>query len=146
MSKVTESTSKVHENKRDIFSAYRQNIEKCFSIIDKTVPQYTQAISNLQQEYFASWKNLSESAIAVQQRFATRSGISTTTPDVFSKVARSATEEIVKAYDIQNQVNLASIDATKQNIKTFNDNASAFADLNQNIINSWISAWNTTRN
>jgi len=31
-----------------------------------------------------------------------------------------------------------TIDATVQNIKTFNDNVNAFADLNKNIIQSWM--------
>ena len=39
------------------------------------------------------------------------------------KVIHDTTEEFVKAASIQNQVTLATIDATQQNIKTFNDNA-----------------------
>jgi len=41
---------------------------------------------------------------------------------------------------------LASIDATQQNIKTFNDNAKSFVELNKNILQSWISAFTTKNN
>jgi len=46
---------------------------------------------------------------------------------------------------MQNQIALATIDATQQNIKTFNDNAKSFADLNKNVLQSWISTF-TARN
>ncbi len=59
---------------------------------------------------------------------------------------QDTTEEIVKAVAIQNQVVLATIDATQQNIKTFNDNAKSFADLNRNILQSWIAAFATKTN
>jgi hypothetical protein len=58
---------------------------------------------------------------------------------------RDTTEEIVKATSIQNQMALATIDATQQNIKTFNDNAKSFADLNKNIMQSWITAFTTRK-
>jgi spore coat polysaccharide biosynthesis protein SpsF (cytidylyltransferase family) len=56
------------------------------------------------------------------------------------------TDEFVKVNSIQNQVVLATIDATQQNIKTFNDNAKSFADLNRNILQSWISVFTTKNN
>ena len=31
-----------------------------------------------------------------------------------------------------------AIDATVQNFKTFNDNVNAFAELNKNIIQTWV--------
>ena len=55
------------------------------------------------------------------------------------KVIQDTVEEYVKITSIQNQVILATLDATQQNIKTFNDNITSFAELNQNILNSWIS-------
>ena len=57
-----------------------------------------------------------------------------------------ATEEAIKMRVVQNKVVLAAIDTTRQNVKTFNDNAKAFAELNNNILQSWISAFTPTRN
>ena len=61
-------------------------------------------------------------------------------------LAMNVAEEFVKASSIQNQIVLASIDATQQNIKTFNDNAKSFVELNKNILQSWISAFATKNN
>jgi hypothetical protein len=41
---------------------------------------------------------------------------------------------------------LTTIDATQQNIKTFNDNVKSLADLNKNILQSWISTFTTKCN
>ena len=75
-----------------------------------------------------------------------KAGIATNIPEATLKVIHDTTEEFVKAASIQNQVALATIDATQQNIKTFNDNAKSFADLNRNILQSWISAFTTKNN
>ena len=37
------------------------------------------------------------------------------------------------------------MDATTQNVKAFNDNVTAFTDLNKNIIQSWISTFTPSR-
>ena len=75
-----------------------------------------------------------------------KAGIAANIPEAPLKVIHDTTEEFVKTASIQNQVTLATIDATQQNIKTFNDNAKSFADLNQNILQSWISAFSTKTN
>ena len=72
--------------------------------------------------------------------------IASDVPSTTLKVIDDTTEEFVKASSIQNQIVLASIDATQQNIKTFNDNAKSFVELNKNILQSWISAFATKNN
>jgi len=132
-------------NPKDAFSIYQQNVDKVFTSIKQSVPQYHQSITNVQQEYLQAYENMVDSSITLQKEFAKKSGIAANIPEVTLKVMRDTTEEFVKAASIQNQIALATIDATQQNIKTFNDNAKSFADLNKNIMQSWISAF-TTRN
>ena len=132
-------------NPKDAFSVYQQNVDKLFTSIKQSVPQYHQSITNVQQEYLQAYENIVDSSITLQKEFAKKSGIAANIPETTLKVIRDTTEEFVKAASIQNQIALATIDATQQNIKTFNDNAKSFADLNKNILQSWISAF-TTRN
>ena len=132
-------------NPKDAFSIYQQNVDKVFTSIKQSVPQYHQSITNVQQEYLQAYENMVDSSITLQKEFAKKSGIAANIPETTLKVMRDTTEEFVKAASIQNQMVLATIDATQQNIKTFNDNAKSFADLNKNIMQSWISAF-TTRN
>jgi|TARA_B100000809_G_scaffold82079_1_gene80375 hypothetical protein len=138
-----ETTTK---NSKDIFSVYQQNVDKLFNGIKQAVPQYHQSITNVQQEYLQAYENIVDSTITLQREYAKKAGIATNIPEATLKVIRDTTEEFVKSASIQNQVALATIDATQQNIKTFNDNAKSFADLNRNVLQSWISAFATKNN
>ena len=131
---------------KDMFSVYQENVDKIFSGIRHSVPQYHQSITNVQQEYLQAYENIVDSTIALQKECAKKAGIATNIPQATLKVIHDTTEEFVKAASIQNQMTLATIDATQQNIKTFNDNAKSFADLNKNIIQSWITAFTTKNN
>jgi len=138
-----ETTTK---NSKDVFSVYQQNVDKLFNGIKQSVPQYHQSITNVQQEYLQAYENVVDTTITLQREYARKAGIATNIPEATLKVIRDTTEEYVKAASIQNQVALATIDATQQNIKTFNDNAKSFADLNRNILQSWISVFTTKNN
>ncbi len=133
-------------NPKDVFSVYQENIDKFFNGIKQSVPQYHQSITNVQQEYLQAYENVVDSTITLQKEYVKKAGIAANLPEATLKVINDTTEEFVKATSIQNQVTLATIDATQQNIKTFNDNAKSFADLNRNILQSWISAFTTKTN
>ncbi len=135
-----------HSNPKDIFSVYQQNVDKFFNGIRTSVPQYHQAITNVQQEFIQAYENIADSAVTLQKEYAKKAGIAANIPEATIKVIQDTTEEVVKATSIQNQVTLATIDAAQQNIKTFNDNANSFAELNRNILQSWISVFSTKTN
>ena len=131
---------------KDVFSVYQESIDKIFTGIRQSVPQYHQSITNVQQEYLQAYENVVDSTITLQKEYAKKLGVAANIPQAALKVMNDTTEEFVKAASIQNQITLATIDATQQNIKTFNDNAKSFADLNRNILQSWISAFTTKNN
>jgi hypothetical protein len=131
---------------KDVFSVYQENVDKIFNGIKQSVPQYHQSITNVQQEYLQAYENVVDSTITLQKEYVQKAGIAANIPEATLKVIHDTTEEFVKAASIQNQVTLATIDATQQNIKTFNDNAKSFTDLNRNILQSWISAFTTKTN
>ena len=133
-------------NSKDMFSIYQANVDKMFSGIKQSVPQYHQSITNVQQEYLQAVENMIDSSITLQKEFVMKAGIASDVPTTTLKVIDNTTEEFVKVSSIQNQIALATIDATQQNIKTFNDNAKSFVDLNKNILQSWISAFTTKSN
>jgi len=139
------STTEKITNAKDVYGVSQQNVDKYFNGIKQQVPRYHQSVTNVQQEYLDACENIINSTITLQKEFARKAGVTTNVPEAALKAIRDTTEEIVKASTIQNQIALATIDATQQNIKTFNDNAKAFADLNKNILQSWISAF-TQRN
>ena len=134
------------KNPKDVFSVYQENVDRLFNGVKQSVPQYHQSITNVQQEYLQAYENMVDSSITLQKEYVKKTGIKADIPETTLKVIHDTTEEFVKVSSIQNQITLATIDITQQNIKTFNDNAKSFADLNRNILQSWISVFTTKNN
>ena len=133
-------------NSKDALSIYQKNIDKIFCGVKKSVPKYHQSITNLQQEYFQAFENMVNFSIVLQKEFATKENVVSDVPSTALKMINDTTEEFVKMFSIQTQITFASIDATQQNIKIFNDNIKSFVELNKNILQSWISVFTTKNN
>jgi hypothetical protein len=87
-----------------------------------------------------------DAAITMQQEFAQKSGLSSDVPDAAKSVIVDSNKQMIQASSIQKQITKTVMDATTQNVKSFNDNITAFTDLNKNIIQSWITTCTPTRN
>jgi len=146
MSKHSTSQETGYTHGRDSYKVFSENFGKYISEVERELPQYFQSVSNFQQEFLNTWKNTVESAMAVQREFATKAGIKTDVPDAALKIVQDATEEFVKARSVQNKIAIASIESARENVKTFNNSATAFTELNKNLVQSWISTFNPTRN
>ena len=127
--------------KNDVFSAVEETVEKQIQATEKSFPNYQTSVTSLQQEYTEAFQNIVDSTIALQREFANKTGINTALPEATESVVNKTNEQISKVQDVQNKVSLATIDATRQNIKIFNENAKAFADLNKSVMQSWITAF-----
>ena len=127
--------------KNDVFSAVEETVEKQIQATEKSFPNYQTSVTSLQQEYIEAFQNIVDSTIALQREFANKTGINTALPEATESVVNKTNEQISKVQDVQNKVSLATIDATRQNIKIFNENAKAFADLNKSVMQSWITAF-----
>ena len=122
----------------DVYSLYRQNVQKYFENISKITPQYFQSITHLQEECVKAIEKTINASVDMQQEFARKSGVSTEIPSSAKTAFVDTNKQIVQANTMNNQFVKTTIDATVQNIQAFNDNVNAFADLNKNIIQSWI--------
>ena len=122
----------------DAYTMYKQNVQKYFENISKFTPQYFQAATDLQKECMSTCEKTITASISVQQEFTKKSGMKTDIPDSAKTAIVDTNKQIVQASTINNQLVKTTIDATVQNFKTFNDNVNAFADLNKNIIQSWM--------
>ncbi len=137
MSKI-ENTS----NQKDIYSVWKDGIDSFYSNIEKSIPQYHQAATDLFQEYVKAWNNVASSSVDMQREFATKAGIKSNLPESSIKMIHDSEEKLNRSLSVQNKISIASIDATKQNIKTWNDNSSAFANINKSMVDSLVSSFN----
>ena len=137
-----------HENtsSKDVFSSWKQTSDKYFDAVEKSIPSYHQSVTSLQQEYLQACDDAIESTIEFQRKFANKAGINTKVPEATLKAVHETNEQVIKSFDVQNKMALAAVDAARQNVKTFTNNAKAFGELNNNVMQSWVSAFTPTRN
>ena len=140
-----EETTKSDRTTTDIFAVYNENVDKYFDNVEKSIPKYSQTIEEVQQEYLQTCENVTKATISLQKEFLKKTGWSTNVPDATQKVFQETNDAFVKARSVRDQVILATIDTAKQNIKTWNDNAKTFADLNRNILQSWLSVFTVSK-
>jgi len=136
---MSNESNKIVEN--DVFSTVEETVQEQVKSAEKSFPNYQTSVTSLQQEYTEAFQNIVDSTIALQREFANKTGINTALPEATESAVNKTNEQISKVQDVQNKVVLATIDATRQNIKTFNENAKAFADLNKSVMQSWITAF-----
>ena len=122
----------------DAFSTYKQNVQKYFENISKITPQYFQSITYLQEECLKACEKTINSSVSLQQEFAKKTGMSTEIPANAKTAFVDVNKQIVQASTLSNQFIKTTIDATVQNMKTFNDNINSYVELNKNIIQNWV--------
>ena len=131
---------------KDVFSTWKQTSDKYMDAVEKVIPSYHQSVTSLQQEYIQACENAIDSSIEFQRKFANKTGINTNVPEATLKAVRDTNEQVIKSVDVQSKMALATVDAARQNVQTFANNAKAFAELNNNVMQSWTSAFTQIRN
>ena len=139
------SKQTTHQGK-DIFQVYQKNFGKYFTEAEKTVPQYFQSVLNYQKTFLDTWKDTLDAVLGVQRKYTQKAQINTQIPEASSKAIDKSTDGLIKVGLIQDQFVNAILDVTEENVKAFHESAEAFADFNNNLIESWFTAFKNTRN
>ena len=126
--------SKPTPQPKDIFSVCKKNVDKFFTEIEKSTPAYQKSAAKLQQDYLDAWKSVINSAISLEQEYATKAGFNVDVPEATLSAIREVTQQAIKAYEVQNKVVMDTAEATKQAFNAFNENTKSFASLNRNIM------------
>ena len=122
--------------KKDIFVSMTENFDKIHNSIEQSTPVYIQSMSNLQQEFLATWKNMMCSSITLQQGYAEKMGLNTESMEKTTQIIQKITEEMVKGFKIQSEFVRTWLDTSKQNIHRINENSTTFTEVNKKFINS----------
>ncbi len=126
--------NKSSSESKDLFGVSKKNVERFFTEIEKSSPKYHQSVSKLQQDYIDAWKTVINSAISLEQEYATKAGYKMEVPASVLKTIRDITDISLQAYASQNKIATDTSEATKQAFKTFNQNTKSFATLNKEIM------------
>ena len=125
---------KSSQESKDLFGVSKKNVERFFNEVEKSAPKYHQSVVKLQQDYIDAWKTVINSAISLEQEYATKAGYKTEVPESVLKTIRDITDISLQAYASQNKIATDTSEATKQAFKTFNQNTKSFATLNREIM------------
>ena len=128
------------QESKDIFSICKKNVDKFFSEIEKSTPKYQESAAKLQQDYITAWKEVINSAIALEEEYATKAGLRANVPDAALDAVRTITRQASDAFAAQNKAVMNSAEITKQTFNAFNENTKSFASLNRNIMGFMMSA------
>ena len=142
----TNTGNSSNTSSKDVFTTWKQTSDKYMDAVEKVIPSYHQSVTRLQQEYNQASENAVDSTIEFERKFANKTGINTNVPEATLKAVRDTNEQVIKSFDVQSKMALAAVDAARQNVQTFANNAKAFAELNNNVMQSWTSAFTQTRN
>ena len=132
--------SNTAQQPKDIFSVCKKNVDKFFSEIEKSAPPYQASVQKLQQDYINAWKSVINSAISLEQEYATKTGFNADVSQATKSAIQEITQQAIKAYTDQNKAIMNTTEITKQGFNAFNENTKSIASLNRNIMGLMMSA------
>ena len=132
-------TANAAKSQNDDFTIFDKVNQRYFSEIEHSVPHFQQTLFDLQNECYKSWRNAINANVELQKELLGKSGFNFTLPKVTETIIDNVGNEIVKYRLACIKIAIATIESGTKNMKTWNDNASTFVDLNRKIINGWMS-------
>jgi len=127
------------ELNQDIYSVFEDSISTYFNEVKANTASYLQAVTNLQEEIIELRKHNAESAIALQKGISEKFATDTDLPDATLEIGKTIAEQNSQAWNMQNKMNLKSLDIMAKNIQAFNSNCKTFDNISKGIIDSWAS-------
>jgi len=128
------------ENKdtKNNFDLVEQIYKKYFIEIENSVPHIQQVLFDLQNESYKTWKNAINANMSLQKEIIENSKFNYDVPESLKSIIEDMSEETVKYRSLCNKIIIATIESGKKNVKTWNDNADSFVDLNRKIMHYWL--------
>jgi len=114
---------------------------KYFSEIEHSVLHYQQTLFDFQNECYKTWKNAVNANVQLQKTMCGKSGFNFVLPETAKTIIENLDDEITKYRLACNKITIATIESGTKNVKTLNNNAETFVDLNKKIMHFWLSGF-----
>ena len=125
---------------KDDADAIDRIAKKYFLEVEQSVPHMQQVLFDLQNEYYKTWKGAVNANISLQKEFLKKSGLDNTVSDAAKSLVENMGDEAIKYRDYCRKIAIGNVRTAKQNVKTLNDNAELYADMNRKMMDYWMSA------
>lgn len=129
-------------NIQDIIETMQNSLFDITNEIAKVHPRYAQSFSNFQAECLEATKMVIQTLSNFQSTLIKSSCINFDNRSVFytgqiKNQVTTLTDNIIKGFDIWNQITLDSIDIAKENLKIYTEVMTSMDIHNRDLINSW---------
>jgi hypothetical protein len=126
--------SELPQDSKNFFTISKKNTIQFFNETRRISPKYHQSIVNLQQDYIDAWKTVINSAISLEQEYATNTGFLTKVSETTLQTIRDMVKMSNQAYIQQNKLTFDTVKTTKDAFNIFNETTKSFALLNEEIM------------
>lgn len=124
---------------KDVFDTIFDTYVNAIDEVVRTQAQYTQTITNIQQEYNDSVKKILESLLSISKTTMHNTWGSVKIPTIFTKGISDTADVASKITNINNKTIISVLELVRQNMRVFNDNIDSFTKLGINMVNTWSS-------
>lgn len=128
-------------SQKDNFDVLEKINQRYFLELEISVPHIQQTLFDLQNEWYKTWKNIVNASLSTQKEFQENSGYNFKIPDAAKTILENLSEKALKYRTVSNKIVITTIEASKKNVKTINDNADIFIELNRKIMHYWLSVF-----
>ena len=133
--------SENQEKQNNSFELIDKISKKHFLEIEHTVPHFQQILFDFQNEWYKTWKNSINANVTLQKEFSLKTGFDIPVPVSTQKIIENMNKETAKYRSVYNKIIINTIETGKKNAKMWNDNMDKFVDLNQKIMQYWLSSF-----
>jgi len=120
----------------DFYLICKENIEKYFHNIEKSIPRFHQTFSEFQQEYLQFYENLFKSSISFQKEMLENLKIEQIQFFGVSQNISKSTEMAIKLHSIENETIVSSVESFKDIIKDWNGVILSYSSVYKKIFQS----------
>nr|CAF28736.1 hypothetical protein [uncultured crenarchaeote] len=140
--KTLKTISNDASNNQSIIETIQKSLFDITNEIAKVQPRYAQSVSNFQAEYLEATKMVIQTFTNFQSTLIKFNWInfdnrSTLYTDQIKNQVTMLTENIIKTFDIWNQITIDSIDIAKENVKLYTEAMTSMDIRNRDLISSW---------
>lgn len=135
-----------------LFDVANKIYAKLVNEAGKAQPQYTQAISNLQQEYIEAARNAIQTITSAEKQFANSSSSNFVISDSavpyiqgFVKHSNDFINNITSIAEINNQLTINALNALRENVRNSSRSVEATAEFNSNLAKAWATSYSAVQ-
>ena len=127
------------KTKNEFFNSCTESMDQIFSAYCESLNNFNKSIYETQKEIMKGWENFFKDSSGIQKQLSEKSGVNNSVPENVSGILENTIEEFIKVNKVRDQVILETVDMTKRNIQTFNEGIKTFSELNNDMLNLWLS-------